>query len=71
FSCAASPDSFSDGGRWNNVDTALKHAEQMIQEGAHIIDVGGESSRPKHARVDVEEEIRRTIPVVEAMKKEI
>lgn len=63
------PDSFSDGGRWNNVDTALKHAEKMIQEGAHIIDVGGESSRPKHSRVDAEEEIRRTVPIVEAIKK--
>ncbi|QHI71147.1 dihydropteroate synthase [Aminipila terrae] len=63
------PDSFSDGGRWNNVDAALKHAEQMISEGAHIIDVGGESTRPGHTKVEAEEEIRRTVPVVEAIKK--
>lgn len=63
------PDSFSDGGRWNHVDTALKHAEQMIQEGAHIIDVGGESTRPGYTKVEDEEEIRRTVPIVEAIIK--
>lgn len=63
------PDSFSDGGRWNSVDAALMHAEQMIQEGAHIIDVGGESTRPGYTKVDAEEEIRRTVTVVEALKK--
>jgi len=63
------PDSFSDGGRWNNVDAALKHAEQMIEEGALIIDVGGESTRPGYTTVHSEEEIRRTVPVVEAIKK--
>ena len=42
----ATPDSFSDGGKWNQTDAALRHTEQMIQEGAHIIDVGGESTRP-------------------------
>ena len=50
------PDSFSDGGKYNNMDVALRHAEQMIQEGADILDVGGESTRPGHMQITDEEE---------------
>lgn len=63
------PDSFSDGGRYNNLDKALKHTEQMIAEGADIIDVGGESTRPGHEVITDEEEISRVTPVIEAIKK--
>lgn len=63
------PDSFSDGGKWNNIDAALKHTEQMIIEGAKIIDVGGESTRPGYTLISDEEEIGRVVPVIEAIKK--
>lgn len=63
------PDSFSDGGRWNSVDAALKHAEQMIQEGADLIDAGGESTRPGYEQISEEEEIERTVPVIEKLRK--
>ena len=63
------PDSFSDGGKYNCMDLALKHAEQMIQEGAAIIDVGGESTRPGYTKISDEEEIERTAPVVEQLKR--
>ena len=63
------PDSFSDGGRYNHLDAALKHTEQMIKDGAAIIDVGGESTRPGHLQITSEEEITRTVPVIEAVKK--
>lgn len=58
------PDSFSDGGAYSDVDRAADHALQMIAEGATIIDVGGESTRPGSTRVDADEQIRRTIPVI-------
>src|ERR1044072_881441 len=61
------PDSFSDGGQFVSVDVALAHAEQMISEGADIIDVGGESPRPGGEPVTVEEEIRRVVPGIEAL----
>ena len=61
------PDSFSDGGQFLNVDTALAHAEQMIAEGADIVDVGGESTRPGGEPVSVDEEIERVVPVIEAL----
>jgi dihydropteroate synthase len=61
------PDSFSDGGQFASVDAGLAHAEQMISEGADIIDVGGESTRPGGEPVSVEEEIRRVVPVIEAL----
>ncbi|AXI04203.1 dihydropteroate synthase [Aquirhabdus parva] len=61
------PDSFSDGGRFNHLDTALKHAELMLDEGASIIDIGGESTRPNAAPVSVQEELDRVIPLVEAL----
>ena len=61
------PDSFSDGGQFFDLDQALAHAEQMIVEGADIIDVGGESTRPGGEPVSVEEEIRRVVPVIDAL----
>lgn len=64
----ATPDSFSDGGKYNEVDLALKHAEQLINEGADIIDVGGESTRPNFEVVGVDEEINRVVPVIKAIK---
>ena len=61
------PDSFSDGGRFVSVDVAVAHAEQMILEGADIIDVGGESTRPGGEPISVDEEIRRVVPVIETL----
>ena len=61
------PDSFSDGGQYFTLDGALAHAEQMISEGADIIDVGGESTRPGGEPVSAEEEIKRVVPVIEAL----
>lgn len=63
------PDSFSDGGKFNNIDAALKHTEQMIKDGAKIIDVGGESTRPGYTLLSNEEEISRVAPVIELIKK--
>lgn len=61
------PDSFSDGGRHNEKEQAVAHALQMMADGATVIDIGGESTRPGASPVTVEEEIRRVIPVVEAL----
>ena len=58
------PDSFSDGGRWNNPEEALAHTEQMIADGADIIDIGGESTRPGYTMLSDEEEIARVTPIV-------
>lgn len=65
------PDSFSDGGRFNSVDMALRHAEKLVAEGAAIIDVGGESTRPGANVVSVQEELDRVAPIVEAIYKNI
>ncbi|MBF8984633.1 dihydropteroate synthase [Lutibacter sp. B2] len=65
------PDSFSDGGSYVNVDAAIEHAKQMIRDGADIIDIGGESTRPGSAEVDAAEELRRVLPVVEKLVQEI
>lgn len=70
------PDSFSDGGKFNSVYEALKHAIKMVEEGADIIDLGGESTRPGHIYVDVDyvdvdEELRRVIPVIKKLKEEL
>ena len=62
------PDSFSDGGLWNSQDAAMKHVEQMIKEGADIIDVGGESTRSGYTLISDDEEISRVAPVIEAIK---
>lgn len=64
------PDSFSDGGRFNSLDTALRHAQQMIADGATIIDVGGESTRPGAEPVSELEELQRVVPAVEALARE-
>lgn len=64
------PDSFSDGAQFYSVDAALEHARQMIVEGADIIDIGGESTRPGAAIISAEEEIQRVIPVIEALARE-
>ena len=61
------PDSFSDGGRFADADVALQHALRMVEEGAALIDIGGESTRPGARAVDAEEEIRRVVPVIEAL----
>ncbi|GKX56626.1 dihydropteroate synthase [Leminorella grimontii] len=63
------PDSFSDGGRYSQIDSALRHANEMIQAGATLIDIGGESTRPGAADVSVEEELERVIPVTEAIAR--
>jgi len=65
------PDSFSDGGKFNNIKQAIIHAKEMIKEGADIIDIGGESTRPNHTPVEEEEEIKRVVPIIEALSKEI
>ena len=65
----ATPDSFSDGGRFVNLDSALAHADEMIAHGAEIIDVGGESTRPGAEPVDEREELRRVIPIIEQLAK--
>ena len=64
------PDSFSDGGRYQTMDDALSHAEKMIKDGADILDVGGESTRPGHTQITEDEEISRTAPVIEKLKQE-
>ena len=64
------PDSFSDGGKYDHLDAALKHADEMVRDGAAIIDVGGESTRPGYKLISDEEEIARVTPVIEALKKE-
>lgn len=65
------PDSFSDGGSYNDLDRALFHAEKMIAQGASLIDVGGESTRPGAAVVSVQEELDRVVPVVEAIHSKL
>lgn len=64
------PDSFSDGGQFQDADAALRHAEEMIRDGADILDVGGESTRPGHVQVPEEEEIRRVVPVIRRLKEQ-
>ena len=63
------PDSFSDGGKFSDFDDAIKQAEKLIAEGADILDIGGESTRPNSERVSAEEEIRRVVPVIEKIAK--
>lgn len=62
------PDSFSDGGKYNHLDAALFHAEEMLRDGADIIDIGGESTRPGHTVITDQQEISRVVPVIEAVK---
>ncbi|CDQ21801.1 dihydropteroate synthase [Halobacillus karajensis] len=65
------PDSFSDGGLYFDIDQAVKQAKAMEEEGAHIIDVGGESTRPGHDPVSTDEELARVIPAIEAVKESV
>ncbi|ALB48791.1 dihydropteroate synthase [Clostridium beijerinckii] len=63
------PDSFSDGGKFNDIDVAVKHVKEMIDNGADIIDVGGESTRPGYEIVSEEEEVLRVVPIIKAIKE--
>ncbi|MEM5014393.1 dihydropteroate synthase [Niallia taxi] len=65
------PDSFSDGGKYNNLDKALKHAVEMVENGADILDIGGESTRPGYIEITAEEEIERVVPIIELLAKEV
>ncbi len=65
------PDSFSDGGSFYRVEDALKHAEDMVKKGAHILDIGGESTRPGYTQISEEEEIERIVPIISAIKTNI
>ena len=65
------PDSFSDGGQFTAIDSAITHAKDMIGAGATIIDIGGESTRPNAAAVSTEEEVQRVVPVVKAIRQQL
>lgn len=65
------PDSFSDGGKYNSVEAAVVQAKKMVADGAKIIDIGGESTRPGYTRISDEEEIARVVPVIKALLKEV
>ena len=65
------PDSFSDGGQYSHFDTAIKHAIEMVEHGADIIDIGGESTRPGYEQISVEEELDRVIPVIKALVQHV
>ena len=62
------PDSFSDGGKWNQLDDALYHVEEMVKQGMDLLDIGGESTRPGYTLLSEVEEIERVVPVIEAVK---
>lgn len=62
------PDSFSDGGKWNQLDAALAHVEEMLADGMDIVDIGGESTRPGYTLLPDEQEISRVVPVIEAVR---
>lgn len=64
------PDSFSDGGRFDQIEEALNHVKEMIEDGADIIDIGGESTRPNHIKISEDDEIRRVVPIIQAIKKQ-
>ncbi len=65
------PDSFYDGGQYSEIDTAVKRAKEMVKEGADLIDIGGQSTRPGHEEISVEEELKRILPVIEVLSKEL
>lgn len=65
------PDSFSDGGKYNKIEAALSRARQMVEDGADIIDIGGESTRPGYTEISVEEELERVIPIIERLTREV
>lgn len=64
------PDSFSDGGKWLDADTAIRHGIALVADGADLVDVGGESTRPGASRIDQDEELRRVLPVIEGLVAE-
>ena len=63
------PDSFSDGGKYNKIDQAIHRAKELVENGADLIDIGGESTRPGYTPISVEEELSRVIPVIEAIER--
>lgn len=65
------PDSFSDGGKFNEIESAVEHAKEMVANGADMIDIGGESTRPGFATVSVEEEVNRVVPIIKALLKHV
>ncbi|MDE5415965.1 dihydropteroate synthase [Alkalihalobacterium chitinilyticum] len=67
----ATPDSFSDGGQYNEIETAVRHAKEMVSQGAKIIDIGGESTRPGAEKVEQNEELERVIPIISAIAQEV
>lgn len=62
------PDSFSDGGKWNHLDAAMRHVEEMLTDGMDILDIGGESTRPGYTLISDQQEIDRVVPMIEAVK---
>jgi len=66
----ATPDSFSDGGQFAHIDSALLHARKLIAQGADMLDIGGESTRPGAELVDTQEELARVLPIIEAIRRE-
>ncbi|NMH74448.1 dihydropteroate synthase [Bacillus sp. RO2] len=67
----ATPDSFSDGGKYNEVEMAVLRAKELVEQGADILDIGGESTRPGAEKVSLEMELERVIPVIQAISKEV
>ena len=65
------PDSFSDGGKFNDISSAIERAKVMVAEGVDIIDIGGESTRPGHENISCDEEIKRVIPIIRELKKQL
>lgn len=65
------PDSFSDGGKFNDLEAAVAHCKQLVADGADILDIGGESTRPGASYISVEDEIARVVPIIQAVKKEL
>lgn len=65
------PDSFSDGGKFTHIERAVQHAKQMVADGADIIDIGGESTRPGYEQISVEEELSRVVPIIKAVSEAV
>lgn len=65
------PDSFSDGGKYNELDAAIEHAKTMVAQGADIIDIGGESTRPGHTKISAREELQRVLPIIRAVAQAV
>src|SRR5437016_735320 len=65
------PDSFSDGGRLRSLDDARRHIEQLVREGADVVDIGGESTRPNAQPINADEELRRVMPAIESTRRDV